>query len=667
MFKNMKLSTKLWGLTAVLLLAVLIVAGSSIWSIKGILSASNQYSNAAEHSVFMHEKEVDHLTWMGKVLDLFANNVETLEVELDHTKCGLGRFLHGEEGETLSKSDPELAALLDEIKKPHVQLHESGQQIKDVWRQRHKGLRHLLKDRLDDHRRWAARVSKIVIGHNPDVDIETDHTLCSFGIFLESEEYDSYSHDFPALHNAIEAVKEPHKKLHESANEIKALVKSKDYQKATEIYTGVTLINLEIVQNRFNEAIAAEASLEKAQSEAYRIYEAETTPAVRATQAKMAALAEKLDEIKTSSKMEMVSTGAISKKSSVMVTIITFVLGVLLSFFMLRSIIRPIHYIIDGLNEGAEQVTSASDQVASSSQQLAEGSSEQAAALEETSSSLEEMSSMTKQNAAHATEADALNKNTNQVIGRANGSMGELTASMKETTKSSEEISKIIKTIDEIAFQTNLLALNAAVEAARAGEAGAGFAVVADEVRNLAMRSANAAKNTSTLIEGTVKQIKNGSELVGQTNEAFSEVAESAEKVGELVGEIAAASTEQADGIEQVNKAVLEMDGVVQQNAANAEENAAASEEMSSMAAQMKYFVSQLVILVDGDSNGSSSDHQAGIVYNPVEKKQVNLTPLVKEHKKEQRRISPEKTMPRLEREVTPDQIIPMDENFEDF
>jgi methyl-accepting chemotaxis protein len=277
--------------------------------------------------------------------------------------------------------------------------------------------------------------------------------------------------------------------------------------------------------------------------------------------------------------------------------------GLLLSFWMAKSITRPINSIVEGLNDGADQVASASAQVSSASQSLAEGASEQAAGLEETSSSIEEMTSMTRQNADNAGQANTLMRETGQVVDEANQAMNELTQSMQEITSASEETGKIIRTIDEIAFQTNLLALNAAVEAARAGEAGAGFAVVADEVRNLAMRAAEAAKNTTNLIEGTIKKIKNGSDIVGKTNQAFLRVAGSSRKIAELVGEIAAASNEQAQGIDQINKAVGEMDRVVQQNAASAEESASASEEMNAQAEQMKNYVEELVTIIGESKN----------------------------------------------------------------
>jgi methyl-accepting chemotaxis protein len=279
-------------------------------------------------------------------------------------------------------------------------------------------------------------------------------------------------------------------------------------------------------------------------------------------------------------------------------TIVAIALGIFLSL----SITRPINRVVAGLTDGADQVAAAAAQVSSSSQSLAEGTSEQAASLEETSSSLEEMSSMTKQNAENAGTAKAMMGDAGRIVGKVSGHMDEMSKAIVEITKSSEETSKIIKTIDEIAFQTNLLALNAAVEAARAGEAGAGFAVVADEVRNLAMRAAEAAKNTSSLIENTIKAVKNGNELTNLTQDAFKENIAIAQKIAHLVDEIATASQEQAHGISQVNLAVSEMDKVTQQSAANAEESASASEELNAQAEQMKSFVEELSAVVGGNS-----------------------------------------------------------------
>jgi len=283
---------------------------------------------------------------------------------------------------------------------------------------------------------------------------------------------------------------------------------------------------------------------------------------------------------------------------TIIIGTITLLVLMVVVFFIARGISGSIGIISDELNEGTNQVVSAAGEISSSSQQLAKGAADQAASIEETSSSMEEMSSMTKQNAENADHANKLMSEANEIFTNANTSMTELTDSMEAISKASEETSKIVKTIDEIAFQTNLLALNAAVEAARAGEAGAGFAVVADEVRNLAMRAANAAKDTAGLIEGTVKKTQLGFTLVGKTNEDFQLVMKSTDEIGSLITKISTASSEQARGIEQINNAVNQMDSVVQQNAANAEESASASEELNAQADQMKALVNQLTALI---------------------------------------------------------------------
>jgi methyl-accepting chemotaxis protein len=313
--------------------------------------------------------------------------------------------------------------------------------------------------------------------------------------------------------------------------------------------------------------------------------------------------------------------------------------------------------VIEDLTQSSEQVAAASGEVYRAGQSLAQGSSEQASSLEETSASLEEMASMTKQNAENAGQADSMMKEAGTIVGRANSSMKELRQAMDKINTASDETAKIIKTIDEIAFQTNLLALNAAVEAARAGEAGAGFAVVADEVRNLAMRAAEAAKNTSALIEENISDIKSGSQLVVDTDEVFQEVLESASKVGELVGEIAAASGEQSQGIDQINSAMGQMDKVTQGNAANAEESAAAAEELSAQAETMKSFVDNLAVLVGGA--GSKLQTSTKSVLKRKDKFPARLTFEPEKAKQEK----PGGPLPKK-----PEEAIPLtDDEFEDF
>jgi len=361
---------------------------------------------------------------------------------------------------------------------------------------------------------------------------------------------------------------------------------------------------------------------------------------------------------------EAVATEKTSRTLVIIISVVVVIISLVFGWLVSSGINNVLKRIIDTLGEGADQTASASGQVSSASQSLAEGASEQAAAIEETSSSLEEMSSMTKQNADNAGQADSLMKETSHVVSDANSSMSELTTSMEDISKASDKTQKVVKTIDEIAFQTNLLALNAAVEAARAGEAGAGFAVVAEEVRNLALRSADAAKNTAELIDGTVKKVKNGSELATRTNDAFSKVAESSSKVGELVAEIAAASNEQAQGIEQTNTAVAEMDKVVQQNAANAEESASASEELNAQAEQMMGVVGELAALVGG-SRGQRSE-VGGQGSGIREQKKALPVPAKKAKVPAVRKTKPAQIGEGAE--VSPDQVIPLDDkDFKDF
>jgi len=269
-------------------------------------------------------------------------------------------------------------------------------------------------------------------------------------------------------------------------------------------------------------------------------------------------------------------------------------------FFAVRSIVRSITSIIHDLEAGAEQVFSAADQVSSWSQQMAEGASQQAGSVEEVSSSVSEMAAMSRQNADNAMEANSLAATASSGAEASNVAMQRMSDAIKVIKQSSDETAKIIKTIDEIAFQTNLLALNAAVEAARAGEAGKGFAVVAEEVRNLAQRSAEAARNTSSLIEGSQKNSDHGVKVAKEVGGSLGNIIDAVRKVTGLINHISVASGEQAKGAEQINQSMSEMDHSAQQNAANAEQSAAIAEELNAQAVELKRALKDLQSVVVG-------------------------------------------------------------------
>ena len=278
-------------------------------------------------------------------------------------------------------------------------------------------------------------------------------------------------------------------------------------------------------------------------------------------------------------------------------------MGILIANFIIvgRSLIMKVDAVGEEISSSANEVGSAAEMVSSSSQNLAEGSASQASSMEEVSASIEELSSMTQKNADHANQANLLmSREAKESYTLISEKMNAMQQAVNASVQAGEETAKIIRTIDEIAFQTNLLALNAAVEAARAGEAGSGFAVVSDEVRNLALRSADAAKNTASLIADSTEKIHQASGLFEQINAELSNNRHIAQKVASLVGEVAVASNEQAQGIKQIDNAMYEMNSVIQQSAATSEESASAAEELNAQAQQMKGSVQRLSYLMTG-------------------------------------------------------------------
>jgi len=284
------------------------------------------------------------------------------------------------------------------------------------------------------------------------------------------------------------------------------------------------------------------------------------------------------------------------------------ILSAIIGFFVSRGIARPVAQAVKELNEGSRQITAAAARLSQSSQSLADGASAQAAASEETSASLRDLSAMTEHNAGNAQKAHELARQAREAADNGAHDVQRMNAAIGAMKASSGDIAKIIRTIDEIAFQTNILSLNAAVEAARAGEAGAGFAVVAEEVRSLALRSAQAAKETTAKIQAAIAKTAEGVEVGEKVSHALTAIVDKARQVNDLVAEAANASREQTVRISQINMAVGQMDQVTQQNAASAEEDAAVAQKLTAQTLAVKEAIAELLRLVHGQSPAPEFD-----------------------------------------------------------
>ena len=415
------------------------------------------------------------------------------------------------------------------------------------------------------HLKWVQKAGEFLTEEGiTTVAVEKDDHNCSFGRWYYSNERKSVEAEFPGVATFLSQIEEPHRRLHVSAVQLELLL-----QKGKEARPEAVDYFRREVRGNF---LKVQDLLEKVHS---------------SLQSSINTTGKSVEEMAKVAKY--ISLGGIVFGAFLAVTI-----GVVLS----RMIVRPIRSTVGGLVSSSGEIAAAASQVSSASQQLAEGASSQAAALQESAASLEEMSSMTAMSADHARRAKAMVTEAQEIVEKVNIHMEEMRRAILEITKSSEETVRIVKTIDEIAFQTNLLALNAAVEAARAGEAGAGFAVVADEVRNLAMRAAEAARDTTGLIEKTIEAVKQGYELTEVTTRAFGENVRISAEVGHLVEEIAGGAEEQAQGISQISKAINEIDKVTQRTAASAEESAAAAEELTQQAKQLTSYVDELAELL---------------------------------------------------------------------
>jgi len=269
-----------------------------------------------------------------------------------------------------------------------------------------------------------------------------------------------------------------------------------------------------------------------------------------------------------------------------------------------KKMVDNLNDMFSEIQKSTDQVSTGASQISDGAQALAQGTTEQAASIQQLSSSMAEISQRTIENAATADEASKLSAAIKVDAEKGINQMDSMINAVKEISEASHSIGNIIKTIDDIAFQTNILALNAAVEAARAGQHGKGFAVVAEEVRNLASKSAQAAKDTSDIIQDTIEKTELGSRLAGETATSLNEIANGINESNKLVTEIALSSEEQSQSISQINIGINQVTQVVQQNSATAQESAAASEEMSSQSGMLKQLTTQFKLKDESEGRG---------------------------------------------------------------
>ena len=638
-WKDLKLSMKLSvGFGVVLVLLAGLVAWS-VMGVQGIVQNADEVIVGNELRGDIVQREVDHLNWANEVNALLTDaEVHDLQVETDPTQCAFGKWYYSDARKEAEALVPELAPILAEIEEPHRHLHESAVSIDEAYVEVDTELGAFLREKQTDHLEWKNQVSMLLLDRSyTGEDIITDHTECSLGKWLYSDDVQERRSDDAAFDDAITPIYDPHERLHETATEVRSVRNSGDLAGAEELYNDETSVyaaeTLSAIDGLIDWHDGRLASFEAAEA----IYAEETQSSLASVQSLLGQITDTAAENIMTDEVML----ALADRTRLLVTIIGVVavlIGIAMTPLITRSIVRPIRdvmgtvetvaagdltsdisvdqkdevgqladslrrmqaqltEIVGNVKTAGDNVASGSQEMSSSAEEMSQGATEQASSTEEVSSSMEEMDSNIQQNADNAQE-------TEKIAQKAANDAEQGGQAVKQTVEAMRNIAEKITIIEEIARNTNLLALNAAIEAARAGEHGKGFAVVASEVRKLAERSQKAAGEISELSTSSV-------DVAEEAGTLLEALVPDIQRTAELVQEISAASGEQRSGSQQVNKALAQLDQVVQQNASQAEEMSSMAEELSSQADQLQSTMSYFKVNTDERRLLSAPQHAA--------------------------------------------------------
>ena len=630
-WRNLKLSGKFFvGFGSVLALLVLLAA----WAFLGIGTIVHNAEQVIDGNKIRGDfvqKEVDHLNWAGKVNTLLTDkNVHTLDVQTDPHKCGFGEWYYGEGRRHAERLVPALKPLMEQMEKPHSELHQSAIAISEAYSRVDSELGAFLRDKKVDHLEWMCALGNDIVDRGRSrVSVQTDPHKCGFGKWLYSAETQQRMKADPEFGALVAATIEPHVKLHESAIHVDQLLRGGDRNGAQRYYgtdvNGAAEDTLAAIDKIIGWHDDKMHDLERAKE----VYATKTVPAL----AQVQRLLEESNHVISENIMTdevMVDKAKGTQFMVLAVGAVAVIIGFLAAWLIARGIIGPIlkgvgfaqviengdltssidvdqkdevgvlAMALKGMNlklrNVVGEITSASGNVAAGSQELSasaqalsEGATEQAAAIEQVSSSIAQMADNIRNNTENAQATEA-------IATQSAADAAESGEAVQEGVSAMRNIAEKISIIEEIARQTNLLALNAAIEAARAGEHGKGFAVVAAEVRKLAERSGEAAGEISELSTNTVV-------VAQKAGEMLQKLVPNIQKTAQLVQEITAASHEQNDGADQISQAVSQLDSVIQQNASAAEEMASTSEELSGQSMQLEQTMS--FFHVNGNGHGT--------------------------------------------------------------